>query len=314
MSINVDVLRLIAEVKKRPALWDNRYGENKGRVSLNHLWWQVAQTLNVEVEQCKRKWKNLRDAYRAEIRRTVRRNGNYKCKWIYFELMSFIDGKPRRRDSNDQSSLHLENNSSSLDNNVYDSEFHSFYDIKMEPQHNVDDNIESVQVDDDDTANDILFEEFQTVATPQAARRLSASISHKNPLERNAQNNVSISVNEDQCRCSASERSHNQVHFLENLEKEEQKLIQSTRQDITRAQGISHVGDGDYNFLVSFLPQMKKMSEYQNLQFRAKMCELVLNIMTPTNAEVKKSDNSGNTVTSFYIKQGENPTSTSFFK
>lgn len=36
--------------------------------------------------------------------------------------------------------------------------------------------------------------------------------------------------------------------------------------------------DGDYNFLVSFLPIMKKMSDIQKLEFRVKMSELALNI------------------------------------
>ncbi|XP_037819230.1 uncharacterized protein LOC119608749 [Lucilia sericata] len=54
------------------------------------------------VEECKRVWKNLRDAYRAEVKRIELRiekdirkgsydpNSDYSSKWSYFEAMQFI--------------------------------------------------------------------------------------------------------------------------------------------------------------------------------------------------------------------------------
>lgn len=42
--------------------------------------------------------------------------------------------------------------------------------------------------------------------------------------------------------------------------------------------------DGDYNFLVSFLPIMRKMTDMQKLQFRVKMSELALNICNTSSS------------------------------
>ncbi|XP_065361082.1 uncharacterized protein LOC135954778 [Calliphora vicina] len=49
------------------------------------------------------------------------------------------------------------------------------------------------------------------------------------------------------------------------------------------------IGDPDNNFLISFSSHMKSMSQFQNLQFRAKMSDLILNILTTSlNANTSK--------------------------
>ncbi|CAD7006453.1 uncharacterized protein LOC101457487 isoform X1 [Ceratitis capitata] len=284
MPDDLDVRRLIEEVKARPIIWDVRYGEYKDRTNTPQKWAEIAAVMGVDVEHCKRKWKNLRDAYRAEVRRSERRverlkaAGNYdaamdvRSKWTYFEPMSFINGSRRPRYNSHTHKSEGEGSNGSHDDN---SIFHSTYDIKMEPSHTTDE-------DDFDDDDDQLLEEFVSVATPQAVRRLSNSISVANAAEDEAV------ASKSGCRSECPNRADDQVHFLENLEREEQSLMQSTRMDMTRDNSTSHVGDSDYNFLVSFLPKMKRMNELQNMQFRAKMCELLLNIMAPP-AELVRS-------------------------
>ncbi|XP_011182793.1 putative uncharacterized protein DDB_G0291608 [Zeugodacus cucurbitae] len=282
MPNDLDVRRLIEEVKARPIIWDVRYGEYKDRTNTPQKWTEIAGSLGVDVEHCKRKWKNLRDAYRAEVRRSERRverlkaSGNYdssmdvRSKWAYFDQMSFINDSRRPRY---QSLTHKSEGEGSNGSHDDAPGFHSFCDIKMEPHHTTD--------EDDYEDDDQLLEQFEHAATPQAVRRLSNSISVANAAEDAAITGASSSRSPN-CKCS--NRADDQVHFLENLEREEQSLMQSTRMDMTRDNSSNHVGDSDYNFLVSFLPQMKRMSELQNLQFRAKMSELLLNIMTPQSS------------------------------
>ncbi|XP_053953235.1 uncharacterized protein LOC128860035 [Anastrepha ludens] len=275
MPDDLDVRRLIEEVKARPILWDLRYG--KDRTNTPPKWAEIAAILGVDVEHCKRKWKNLRDAYRAELRRTERRverlkaSGDYDSsmnigsKWAYFEPMSFINDTRRPRYHSHTHRSEGEGSNGSIDEPPG---FHSFCDIKMEPHHTSD--------EDEREEEERLLEQFVSAATPQAVRRLSNSISVANAVE-----DATTSATSRRASCKCSNRADDQVHFLENLEREEQSLMQSTRMDMRRDNNTSHVGDSDYNFLVSFLPQMKRMSELQNLQFRAKMSELLLNIMTP---------------------------------
>ncbi|XP_054733524.1 uncharacterized protein LOC129241299 [Anastrepha obliqua] len=274
MPDDIDVRRLIEEVKARPIIWQVPYGMYKDRAVTPPKWAEIAAILGVDVKRCKRKWKNLRDAYRAEVRRIDRREErlkasgvydssvNIQSKWAYFEPMSFINDTRRPRyPSHTHRSDDGEGSNGSHDEPPG---FHSICDIKMEPHHTSD--------EDEYEEEEQLLEQFVSAATPQAVRRLSNSISVANAAEDAITSAAS-------CKCS--NRADDQVHFLENLEREEQSLMQSTRMDMRRDNNTSHVGDSDYNFLVSFLPQMKRMSELQNLQFRAKMSELLLNIMTP---------------------------------
>lgn len=228
------------------------------------------------------------------MRRTERRIARLKAlgqydplrrtasKWVFFEPMSFINESKRTSYTTNANANanaanptlinEAEGNSGSMDLN-YEPGFHSFCDIKMETHHTT--------TDDDDDEDDKLFEEFNAVATPQAARRLSDCIATAAAAAEVSAAEISpIGGTATSLHCKCTKRADDQVHFLEDLEREEMKLMQSTRKEITRANSVGHVGDADYNFLVSFLPQMKKMSELQNLQFRAKMSELLLTTMS----------------------------------
>ncbi|XP_073837999.1 uncharacterized protein isoform X3 [Musca autumnalis] len=312
MSNGLDAGRLIYEVRKRPALWDLKHVHNKSYKLIGKQWNEVSAILGVDdVEQCKRKWKNLRDAYRAEVRRTERRmerdklmgeydpTANYNSKWVYFEPMSFINDCKRAHYT---SGGEHENTSSNDDEAAFDERYqmdstarnrqHQHISGEDGDKHAPKDVITG-EDDDDDIVNDMLFEEFQSIATPQAARRLSATLSLGNSLDQNLSNSsIEKPTNllkhhsskndgepKDCKKCPSKRRNEDCVHFLEDLEKEEQQLINSTKRDIRRT--LSHIDDSDYNFLVSFLPHMKKMSDLQNLQFRGRMCDLVLSTLAP---------------------------------
>lgn len=156
---------------------------------------------------------------------------------------------------------------------------------------------------DNDNDNDLLMQEFQSMATPQALRRLSHNISLASAVAEEEQAAAAAATvaaaapatatcvgaptpvllhrtpavaaaAASSCQCA--KRVDEQVNFLQSLEREEQQLMQSTSQDLARCKNVLHVGDSDYNFLISFLPLMKQMSPLQNVHFRAKMGELLL--------------------------------------
>ncbi|XP_067010792.1 uncharacterized protein [Anabrus simplex] len=63
------------------------------------------------------------------------------------------------------------------------------------------------------------------------------------------------------------------------IEREKLSILQSNR-EITM--------DGDYNFLISFVPIMKQMNDVQKLHFRVKMSALVLEIMSGPQPPVSR--------------------------
>ncbi|XP_065361833.1 uncharacterized protein LOC135955410 [Calliphora vicina] len=218
-----DRLNLIAEVRKRPAIWDIQSKEHISQTILKQTWEELARAIGADVHDCRRKWKILRQSYRDEVKRLELRilkdksNGSYdpkneyKCNWFFYEHMKFI---------------------------------------------------------------------HDTIKPTPLKHGNSSDLSGQNSSENHEPADDKPTTSNWKC----TKRPNDQVDFVEDLATDEHKLIKSSRSDITDSNDMVHVNDSDYNFLVSFLPQMKKINVLQNLQFRTKITNLMLNIMSQSKA------------------------------
>ncbi|XP_017058826.1 probable serine/threonine-protein kinase mps1 [Drosophila ficusphila] len=287
----MDMHRLIYEVQQRPALWDSAHPDHANRPETQRLWNAVAEATGLNVDVCRSKWKNLRCSYRRQNRRSGllkhQQSASPGHQWVFAEALSFLDGQRLLKEDRDSS------------NNEEEPELESAFKAEPEPMVTTFKSEESSAAEEMEADNDALMQEFQNAATPQALRRLSQSISLASAAaEEQVAPSASlglkvgpgISVNPNLAQgtalaaaaassCHCAKRVDEQVNFLENLEREEQQLMQSTSQDLARCKSVLHVGDSDYNFLISFLPLMKQMTPLQNIFFRAKMSELLLQTM-----------------------------------
>ncbi|XP_034483267.1 putative mediator of RNA polymerase II transcription subunit 26 [Drosophila innubila] len=288
----MDMHRLINEVRQRPALWDANHPEHANRVETQRQWRCVADALGAKVELCRSKWKNLRCSYRRQQHRRhsfqqqqqqqqqqpQQQQTSPTHQWSYAEAMSFLDGCRLRTDSSNNEDDDCE--------------------LSAEVEDTLPFKAESMPSDEMEADNDALMEEFQSMTTPQALRRLSHSISLASAAAEEQvvppslvnpslpQGTAAAAAAASGCQCA--KRVDEQVNFLENLEREEQQLMQSTSQDLARCKNVLHVGDSDYNFLVSFLPLMKQMSPMQNVSFRARMGELLLQTMQQSPMQLQQ--------------------------
>ncbi|XP_037827616.1 putative uncharacterized protein DDB_G0287265 [Lucilia sericata] len=123
----MDKFRLIAEVHKRPILWNLQLTERPLHEIADN-WKEIAKSLgdDVTADDCKGIWKGLRDAYRvikyrkrSRMKRDKRcgkydPNKDYSSKWVYSEPMKFLDGysKCSRDSDSDQGTklVTVENN------------------------------------------------------------------------------------------------------------------------------------------------------------------------------------------------------------
>ncbi|KAH8415539.1 hypothetical protein KR222_002901 [Zaprionus bogoriensis] len=265
----MDIHRLIDEVHQRPALWDSSHPDHSNRLETKRLWESVAFSLAIRVDVCRSKWKNLRCSYRRlQKQQQSPATASPAPQWPYMKAMSFLDC--RGGDVSDCCDVSL--NASMKRSPIS---------LKAEPT-------EEMELEAD---NEALMQEFQSMATPQALRRLSHNISlasaaaeeqavaavHQHQHQQQQGGTAVAAAAASSCQCA--KRVDEQVDFLQSLEREEQQLMQSTSQDLARCKNVLHVGDSDYNFLISFLPLMKQMSPLQNVSFRAKMGELLLQTM-----------------------------------
>lgn len=80
--------RLLKEIQPRPAIWDTRLSFRDRRQELNDDWQQVAQAMESDVDECKRKWKIMRGTFRSELRRVAATG--VPSRWHLFDEMQFM--------------------------------------------------------------------------------------------------------------------------------------------------------------------------------------------------------------------------------
>ncbi|KAM4719291.1 uncharacterized protein FYW61_015127 [Anableps anableps] len=85
----MDDEQLIIEVENRTALYDTRHPLYKDNSQKE--WMEIAEVLGTTADQCKNRWKNLRDVFVRINRRTQLPSGSVPHKeWKYRGKMSFL--------------------------------------------------------------------------------------------------------------------------------------------------------------------------------------------------------------------------------
>ncbi|XP_043269963.1 uncharacterized protein [Venturia canescens] len=90
----MDAKRLIAEVYKRPALWNQRHTLYHNRDVTNRVWMEIATLFKLPKQILKSKWKGLRDTFRAEIKKEQAykktKLGQNRPVWKHFKTLQFL--------------------------------------------------------------------------------------------------------------------------------------------------------------------------------------------------------------------------------
>ncbi|XP_017075500.2 uncharacterized protein LOC108110790 [Drosophila eugracilis] len=81
--------RLIAEVAKRRCLWDTNMSMSYRNQESPVQWGSVARILQEDITTCKKRFKGLRDSYRAEIRK-IQQKRIETSHWTYFRSLEFM--------------------------------------------------------------------------------------------------------------------------------------------------------------------------------------------------------------------------------
>ncbi|XP_015522835.2 uncharacterized protein [Neodiprion pinetum] len=93
-EVKMDANRLIAEVYKRPALWNQRHISYHNREVTNRVWMEIATIFKLPQPVLKAKWKGLRDTFRAELKKEqVYRKSKYhrnRPVWIHYKNLQFL--------------------------------------------------------------------------------------------------------------------------------------------------------------------------------------------------------------------------------
>ncbi|CAG5037566.1 unnamed protein product [Parnassius apollo] len=77
--------KLIAAVQARECLWDKSYRGHRNRFKLERYWNEVAAEVGTTSLNCRKRWKNLKDQCRKEMKK----NPN-DSEWPHFQKLKFI--------------------------------------------------------------------------------------------------------------------------------------------------------------------------------------------------------------------------------
>ncbi|XP_059216397.1 uncharacterized protein LOC131994113 [Stomoxys calcitrans] len=293
----MDVRRLIEEVRKRPELWNMQYRSTMRTPNkMQPLWQEVADAINVEnVEDCKRKWKNLRDSYRRYVSRCKREGKTFIPKGQFFDYMEFIREQRRYRKSKSAANQDQQTNE---ENQRPDSQAQGNGQIKCEPIE-ISDFEEDSELESCEDNDDLSMDEFQNIPIQELSNNSTPTHNFNNTEEGKPPTVVGV-----------EELSNNSTprHNFNSTEEEkpstvvifnaiEQRALEGNHPiplkpdqkeqnfEFHKQQTLScpeNMQDSELNFLISFLPHLKKMNDLQNLQFRVKMSELVWDILSPS--------------------------------
>ncbi|XP_055638351.1 transcription factor Adf-1-like [Toxorhynchites rutilus septentrionalis] len=84
---------LIHQVKLRPVLYDKSLKAYRKPGATDNAWAEISNALGVKAEDCKKRWKSLRDTFIKYFRQEIlvaTVPGMKRKKWIYYEQMGFL--------------------------------------------------------------------------------------------------------------------------------------------------------------------------------------------------------------------------------
>ncbi|KAK4299017.1 hypothetical protein Pmani_028673 [Petrolisthes manimaculis] len=118
----LDNEKLIHEVSRSSCIWNPSHTQHNDRIFIAQQWERIGDQLNVSGENAKKRFKNLRDQFRLELKKVpTGRAGDpdlpldqYRSNWPWFKMMFFLKDQMKGRGPNGKM-LVLKEDSSTLD-------------------------------------------------------------------------------------------------------------------------------------------------------------------------------------------------------
>ncbi|KAG0722913.1 Transcription factor Adf-1 [Chionoecetes opilio] len=100
----INIEQLIAEVYNTPAIWNSSHSKHNDRMHISRQWRRIGDSLRVTEESAKKKFKNLRDQFRLELKKVPQgRDGDptltveeHLSIWPWFKQMFFLKDRIKR--------------------------------------------------------------------------------------------------------------------------------------------------------------------------------------------------------------------------
>ncbi|XP_055636605.1 histone acetyltransferase KAT6B-like [Toxorhynchites rutilus septentrionalis] len=85
--VKVNEEMFVKEIKKRPILYNTTLKDYKRFSTRHEAWAEVAVAMNLSEQECKKRWRSLRDAFMKVVRN---KNEEERKTWIHYRLLEFL--------------------------------------------------------------------------------------------------------------------------------------------------------------------------------------------------------------------------------
>ncbi|XP_049283652.1 uncharacterized protein LOC125763952 [Anopheles funestus] len=85
--VKLNVADFVNEIKKRPVLYNMRHKDYKRICLRNRYWEEVALAMNLSIQECKKRWRSMRDAFLKTVRN---KSEVERQSWIHYRLLEFM--------------------------------------------------------------------------------------------------------------------------------------------------------------------------------------------------------------------------------
>ncbi|KAH8333772.1 hypothetical protein KR059_003255 [Drosophila kikkawai] len=278
-----DNFRLIAEVAKRRPLWDTNMAMACRKDEFLTQWAGVAHHMQLDILTCKKRFKCLRDSYRAEVRK-IQQKRITMSHWPYFRALEFLrhifdpqclvpfppepfDGVPELAENYEISGL---------------GDFSIDVDVDLDNDDSVDfeiigDIFKRESAERQDSGSDLGSATRQRKADSSTATKLPNSdpeLSPRllSPLNLPPNHALLPTPPPPSKRCRRRKTSS-------SCDGPTSSGYSSSHQDKAAAVvDAAMKNDSDYSFLVSLMPHLKSLSTMNNLRFRVEANRLLMDL------------------------------------
>uniref|UniRef100_A0A182PFN5 MADF domain-containing protein n=1 Tax=Anopheles epiroticus TaxID=199890 RepID=A0A182PFN5_9DIPT len=85
--VKVDEEEFVKEIKKRPILYNTTHRDYRRITLRNDAWVEVAIAMRLSKQECKKRWRSMRDAFIKNLRN---KNETERQGWIHYRLLEFM--------------------------------------------------------------------------------------------------------------------------------------------------------------------------------------------------------------------------------
>ncbi|XP_055548199.1 transcription factor Adf-1-like [Wyeomyia smithii] len=263
LTKSVQEEHLIQQVKLRPVLYDKSLKAYRKPGATDCAWAEIASALGVQVDNCKKRWKSLRDTFIKYFRQEILATpGSKRKKWVYYEHMNFL--------RNHVELYGISETDSTSDKETVTSDDAQIIHIAEFVTEQV--NIEnSVGEQFDDNQTEYVYEEVEEgspVAYALDAKQVFVETASPDPsVEATVTGMTTVTHND--LDISQDDDNSDNVPFLDHIS-EEVKL--------TNTNTTSTISDPDERFLLSCAPVLKRLSARKNALVKLRIQQLLYEV------------------------------------